>query len=299
LLSFGLITDLQYADVDDRWDFMKIAERHYRNSLNLLKNAVAEWKKEAEIKFIVQLGDLIDGLNHKNNYSDEALKLVLDQFQDYKVYHLVGNHELYNYNRNDLKNKLSSGYYDFLPHPKWRFVVLDGYEICTIQKETEESAYQYLSQYNPNDLRKPGVDWSCGLTGLNQRFMPYNGGVSEEQLKWFDQILDESIKAGQNVIVLSHLPIAPGSCSSLCLLWNYDKVLDIIYSKGNVVKAVLAGHDHPGGFIRDSKGIYHKTFEAVLEAPIGSEAHCTIQLYEDKIIIKGNGIIPSDTWLFT
>jgi len=43
--------------------------------------------------------------------------------------------------------------------------------------------------------------------------MPFNGGVSESQLEWLKQVLDESDKAGQKVIILSHVPLGPGSCN--------------------------------------------------------------------------------------
>jgi len=279
--------------------FTKKAERHYRNSLTVLKNAIQDWKNKGEISFIAQLGDLLDGLNKKNKTSEESLSLLVDQFLDFQVHHLVGNHELYNFRRSELKNKLCSGYYHFSPHPQWKFILLDAFEFCTIQPETEQSAIQYLRQFNPNQVDKSHVDWKKGLVGLNQRFMPYNGAVSDEQLKWLNEVLDEAVKDGQKVIILSHVPIGPGSCNPLCLLWNYDKVLEILYSKSNSVKAILAGHDHGGGFIRDEHGIYHSTFKAALEAPIGQNAHCTIEVYSDKLIIKGNGIIKDDIWMIT
>jgi len=141
------------------------------------------------------------------------------------------------------------------------------------------------------------VDWTKNLVGLNQRFMPYNGALSDDQLIWLNNILDDAVKEGQKVIILSHVPICPGACSDKCLLWNYDKVLEIIYSKPNCVKAILAGHDHSGGFKRDEHGIYHCTFKSVLEAPIGQNAYCTIKVYSHKLVIKGNGIINDDLWI--
>jgi len=148
---------------------------------------------------------------------------------------------------------------------------------------------------NPNQV-EINADWAKGLSGLDRRFMPFNGAVSDAQLEWLNTVLDEAVKEGQNVIILTHVPIAPGSCSDKCLLWNYDKVLEIVHSKA-CVKAILAGHDHSGGFIRDGHDIYHCTFKAVLEAPLGKNAHCTIQVYANRLVIKGNGIINDDIWM--
>jgi len=293
LFSFGLITDIQYADIDDGWDYHKITARHYRNSLTLLQNAVEDWKQKGEISFVTQLGDIIDGLNKQSSLSEISLKKVLDQFLDYQVHHLVGNHELYNFGRAKLKETpLNHSYYHFSPHPHWRFILLDGFEFSTIVPETRESALEYLKQNNPNR-----ADGEKDIHGTHLRFMPFNGAVSESQLEWLKQVLDESDNAGQKVIILSHVPLGPGACNPKNLLWNYDKVLEILYSKQNCVQAVMAGHDHKGGFHRDSHGIYHCTFPAVLEAPLGQNAHCTVNVYSHKIDIKGNGIIKDDVWL--
>jgi len=74
LFSFGLITDIQYADIDDGWDYNKTSARRYRNSLTLLQNAVEDWKQKGEISFVTQLGDIIDGLNKKTSASEISLK---------------------------------------------------------------------------------------------------------------------------------------------------------------------------------------------------------------------------------
>jgi len=39
IISFGLITDIHYADNEDRWNYEKTFLRRYRNSLNLVDQA--------------------------------------------------------------------------------------------------------------------------------------------------------------------------------------------------------------------------------------------------------------------
>lgn len=53
LLSFGLITDVQYANTDSE------GERHYQESIPKLKAAVADLVQE-KLPFTLHLGDAID-----------------------------------------------------------------------------------------------------------------------------------------------------------------------------------------------------------------------------------------------
>lgn len=90
LFSFGLLTDIQYADTEMRLNFTKTEERQYREALRMTRRAVMHWSGlEADqstsnsklqpiiktndqpiqgttrhpVSFVVHLGDLIDGLN--------------------------------------------------------------------------------------------------------------------------------------------------------------------------------------------------------------------------------------------
>lgn len=58
----------------------------------------------------------------------------------------------------------------FLAHKLFRFVVIDPYEICTIDPKTQDEAVKFLKQFNPNDVLSSDKDWATGLTGLTRRF---------------------------------------------------------------------------------------------------------------------------------
>jgi len=228
---------------------------------------------------------------------------LLKEFGDFKVYHLIGNHDLYNFNREALHSLLKTqpinnvGYYDFSPHPGWKIVILDSFDFCIIQPETREAALAYLKQFNPNDCESRKADWGKGLSGVNLRFLPYNGALSTAQLQWLNQTLEKATALKEKVIILGHVPICPGSCTPTTLLWNYDEVLKIIHSYRCVV-ACLAGHDHQGGYMRDDHGIHHKSFEAPLETPIGMDAYGVVHVYQNKLVLQGSGVVDSDTWNF-
>lgn len=177
--TFGIIADVQYADIDDGLNYSKTRTRYYRNSLNLLRSAIQGWKEERVIpSFILQLGDIIDGYNNKHGASGRALKTVVNEFESslVKVHHVWGNHEFYNFNRNALfaseinsarKAEPGSGLidddiyaYHFSPAPKFRFVVLDAYDTSVVGRDPTNEKYnqamKILQEHNQNeDLNHP------------------------------------------------------------------------------------------------------------------------------------------------
>ena len=74
--------------------------RYYRNSINLVKEAVKDWRSNHDLKFVIQLGDLIDGKSNAINDSARALDVVLTELKNSfresnteEILHIWGNHE--------------------------------------------------------------------------------------------------------------------------------------------------------------------------------------------------------------
>ncbi|KAJ8413750.1 hypothetical protein AAFF_G00082570 [Aldrovandia affinis] len=315
LFTFGVIADIQYADIEDGFNFKHTRKRYYRNSLRLLRRANEKWKSEAvQPRFIIQLGDVIDGYNKKYDASERALETVVNELDKsaIEVHHVWGNHEFYNFSRDDLmmsalNSKTVDGTmaedavqscsvsdteesyaYHFSPAPYFRFVVLDAYDLSIIGRKEPSTRYyealEMLQAHNDNDdLNHPPV-----AEGLEQRFVKFNGGFSQGQLDWLDRLLTLSDEKLEKVVVVSHLPVHPYSTDPICLAWNYDRVLSILHSHKSVV-CFMAGHDHDGGYYRDASGVHHLTFEGVIETPPESEAFGTVYVYEDRMALKGNG----------
>ena len=135
LFSFGVIADVQHADLDDAYNFHRTFMRYYRHALEKFKEAVKTWN-ENKVDFAVQLGDIIDGFSKKHGHRDKDFQNLLNVVKDFKstglpvrkvgdVYvpiddgcyddmspymcHLWGNHEFYNYSRSELwKSDLNS-----------------------------------------------------------------------------------------------------------------------------------------------------------------------------------------------
>ncbi|KAI7754813.1 hypothetical protein M8C21_018812, partial [Ambrosia artemisiifolia] len=102
LFSFGVITDVQYADIPDGRSFLGVP-RYYRNSILVLQKAIKSWNNHQNLRFSLNLGDIVDGFCPKDQ-SLEAVKKVVTEFDkfDGPVYHMIGNHCLYNLPRSKL-----------------------------------------------------------------------------------------------------------------------------------------------------------------------------------------------------
>lgn len=182
LFTFGVIADIQYADIDDGFNFKHTRQRYYRTGLRLLHNAQDMWTTAAvKPKFILQLGDIIDGFNKRYDASDRALEAVMREFNSspVEVHHVWGNHEFYNFSRAALfQSKLNSTphcdrgsrpqtgdiyAYHFSPAPRFRFVVLDAYDVSLLGREKSSVQYtdalKLLREHNDNDdlNHPPGI----------------------------------------------------------------------------------------------------------------------------------------------
>ncbi|TKS90214.1 Manganese-dependent ADP-ribose/CDP-alcohol diphosphatase [Collichthys lucidus] len=314
LFTFGVIADIQYADIDDGYNYSRTRRRYYRSSLQLLRNAQESWSESAvKPDFILQLGDIIDGFNKGRGASDRALDSVLREFNSspVEVHHVWGNHEFYNFSRGALlSSKLNTTVhtdeslrgaqpdsdvyaYHFSPFPGFTFVVLDAYDVSLLGREESSAQYKdamsLIKQYNNNeDLNCPPASVS---EALQRRFTMFNGGFSKDQLDWLHTVLRSADEKQERVTIVCHLPIHPYSTDPICLAWNFDKLLAIIRSHSSVV-CFMAGHDHDGGYHCDNEtGVHHVTFEGVIETPPDSSAFGTVSVYEDRMVLKGSGRI--------
>jgi len=297
LFSFGVIADVQWADLDDGFNFARTTRRCYRGALTQLGAAVDWWTALAEPPiFIAQLGDLIDGQNAKRGQSESALRAALAHLSRApgRVVNLVGNHELYNFDRGELARRLGTApggkeFYGFSPAEGWRVLVLDAYQEAIIgladDDPRRQTGMRTITKHNPNDV-VGGTDWFSGMSGEERRFVPYNGGLGREQIRWLRAELSEAAAAGERVIVLSHVILHPQACDGTTMAWDYPKALEAIHSAGCVV-AVLCGHDHKGKVHRDAHGVHHLTFCSPLNR--GSEGHAygLVRVHNDRLELRG------------
>jgi manganese-dependent ADP-ribose/CDP-alcohol diphosphatase len=314
-LTFGVIADIQHAPIPDGYSYAGVP-RYYSHAIDVARHAADHFQND-KVSLVLNLGDIVDGKCQdiaKNGGEplpagiDPGLKVIddvvqaLSSYQHGPILHAYGNHCLYNADRETLQSKLGIpfvkepcgdlvGYWSHVQKGV-RFVILDSYDIskshrCKLTSQKHSEAHEILSKNNPN---YPDNENSPeGLVGVAKRFVAFNGGVGSVQLEWLRNTLNLARENNERVIILSHQPIHPGSSSPTCLVWNYREVLTALREYRDVVLASFSGHAHAGGYKRDDSGIHFRVFEAALESPHPHKTYGMVDLYDDRMEIRGFG----------
>ena len=293
--------------------------RYYRHALSAARHAAEHFQKE-KVDIVVNLGDIVDGKcqeieqtaeTKSNNPGIQAIRDVLSALSAYThgdLLHTYGNHELYNVNRKELGELLSIpffsepcgeqvGYRSHLvqkENTRLRFVIIDTYDIavggrCETSSNKRKLAEALLFENNPN-FALGNENSPEGLEGLKRRYVAFNGGVGEIQMQWLRDTLEASKESDEKVIVLSHQPLYPDSSNAVCLAWNYDEILDLLKEYSDTVIASFSGHAHRGGYKRcEDSGIHFRVFEAALESPDPIKTYALVDVYDDRIEVRGSG----------
>ncbi|KAK9816313.1 hypothetical protein WJX74_010391 [Apatococcus lobatus] len=297
LFTFGVISDIQYADVPDGTSYTGTS-RYYRAAMDSMERAVAGWQ-EQDVAFGMHLGDILDGY-HPKDKSEASLAQLLERFGrlNRPVYHMIGNHCLYNLSRPVLNEQLGMGgpetasYYAFQPHSLWRFLVLDGYDLSLLgwppEHPNHQQALQILEEHNPNEEKNSPE----GLVGTQRRFVKFGGGLSSEQLEWMRCELGQAASQGQRALVFCHLPMHRDSSPPAALMWNYPEAMAIIRNSG-CVAAVFSGHAHQDGYGVDAEGIQYRVLNGVIETEPGCDCYGVMHVYENMLRLVGYGNVAS------
>lgn len=300
ICEFGIITDSQYADIDDCQVYGRT--RYYRSSLNQVKKAISDWsKKKSHFKFVLQLGDIIEGF--RGNKLNRVLHLneILNEFSKLNkpVYHCWGNHEMYAFKLDYLaqselntarvlNQNLESNYYFLDITDKLRLICLNQYEISLYENDPVK-----LNEIKTqtDEITKIRETISKDLNEINflNRFKAYNGAISKTQYDWLGDQLNECKLNNKKVILCGHIPLVVEASSYDGICWNAVEILNLIGSFKSVVVLYLAGHQHSGGYYYDKDlNLHHLTVNAILETSPDNfyNAYVNVKVFENKLIIK-------------
>lgn len=187
-------------------------------------------------------------------------------------------------------------YYSFRPVSGIKVIALDCFEISTIGYNKKGDNYNQaadLMQKYHGHIDDVLWDTDGHLEGLDRRFQSQNGGISDRQLNWLDNELNESDSRNEKVIVFGHCCLHPMSCDATCLLWNFDQVLDTFGRHPSVI-CYLSGHAHNAGHCLDVQtGIHYLVFHGVIESDPMFNAFATLTLFNNQLIVEGKGSEPS------
>ena len=257
LFRFGAIADCQYCKETS-------AGRKYNLSPKKLAACVKHYNK-LDLAFVVHLGDFIDR-------DFESFDVVIPIYNRLKAphYHVLGNHDFSVADdkkalvpkRMGLKNR----YYDFT-HKGWRFIVLDGNDLS-------------LYAYPKNDPRTKAA------TAFHRRLKAgtptWNGGVSDQQLKWIESRLKLATQAKERVILFCHFPVFPADIHNL---WNHEAVTSLL-AKYPCVAAYINGHNHGGNYGKNGT-IHYLTLKGMVDTE--KSAYSIIEVHKNERTVSGYG----------
>ena len=263
IFSFGVVTDIQYADAD------KKGNRDYRNSVNKLEKCVDELNGH-ELAFVVTLGDMID---HDYVSFDKPLA-ALGKLKA-PLYNILGNHdfEVDDQYKNQIRKrlKIKIGYFNFKIN-NMVFIVLDGSDVSTF------ASVKGTKQSRNGEAKFEEVK----NAGLNNAYI-WNGGIGDIQLNWLEKSLKKADTDNKKVIIFCHWPLLPENGTQL---WNNRELLSLINTHPSVV-AWIAGHHHAGGYVKN-KNVHHLILKGMVEA-LSETSFGIMDVYPDKLVIRGFG----------
>lgn len=263
LLSFGLLTDVQYADAEPS------GERHYRASIPKLKAAVATLAKE-NLPFTLHLGDMID-----HDFSSYAAVLPLLEPLGQPVHHLLGNHDYSVTDAEKARVVSTLG----MPHDYY-MVRRSGVRLLLLDT-TDLASYKHPADSGQAQRATKMLSQLAATGAANAQ--PWNGGVGECQLAWLARELTAADAAGEKVILCGHHPILPADGHQI---WTAAAVLGLIDQHPCVI-AYFNGHNHAGSeMVRN--GVPFITFKSILHQP-DTTAFAIIHLHADRLDITGHG----------
>jgi manganese-dependent ADP-ribose/CDP-alcohol diphosphatase len=263
LFTFGVIADVQYADIPDA------GTRHYRKSPAKLAEAVAHFNM-AEVGFVFSLGDFInDNIKGFDTLNSITSRLSMP------LYHVAGNHDFdpafpgikATIDRMALK-RLN---YTF-SNQEWRFIILNGNDISLYTNKKGSAGYR-KAEAMLGELKAQGLPQA----------QPWNGAIGTRQLKWLEKELYKAEMNGERVILACHFPIQ--SAKREGRLWNSNEVNTLISRYPNVF-AFFAGHGHISQHL-PVNGIHHIMFRGIVEE--SDNAWAIVSVFSDHIVIEGFG----------
>lgn len=226
-LKFVQMSDIHYTIKKNDTSYKLLSQTR-----PLLEDAISQINKTKKINFVIITGD---GINKPEQDSFDQLSDLLNTLK-YPWYFAIGNHDttttgeftkqrlLTSLKEQNKNFKFDSTYYTFKPKAGFRVIVLDG------AKDVGHTSH---------------------------------GRISEPQLCWLDNVLNQSKK--DNVLIFLHFPlIPPYDCKGHEII-NADEFQEIL-GKYNMPIAIFTGHYHAAK-IRTRGNILHVSSPALATYP--------------------------------
>lgn len=250
-LTFGVVTDVHYADTETR------GSRHYRDSLSKLTAAMEEFHHR-DVAFVAELGDLINAGPSKKaelEYLEAVCKIL--KAVDAPKHFVLGNHCVDSLTKAEFLEACGRPaeptYYSFDVRG-YHFVVLDA------------------------NFREDGTPYRAGNFHWTDTWIP------QRQREWLRRDLANA--EGLPTVVFIHQNLHDEKDPHG--VKNAPEVRKVLESSGDVI-AVFQGHMHSGGRVRIG-GIPYITLRAMVEGPgLENNAFALVTLRGRNVGLKGFG----------
>jgi len=265
-LHIGIVADVHVHDTDSPAEGKVMV--NYAERLAAFVDAMNAWPADA----VLQLGDLVNGAFVLGGLTGDPMRigalleeaLVLLSGLDAPLYHVLGNHDMYDLSKPDVLAAmgLEQGAYSF-DRGGYHFAVLDA-------------------EFNPDG------------TPYDHVFMRTKGCIPPEQVAW---LAADLAATDLPTIVAIHQPLDSNfeSLAGGPPVVNHLEVQGVLRDSG-VVIAVLQGHDHENRYT-EIDGIHYVTFAAMVDHTEPSPptfAQMTLDPVERAIRIEGFGL--QESW---
>lgn len=250
-LTFGLVTDVHYADADTK------GSRHYRDSLQKLAAAVEEFRRQ-KVAFVVELGDLINAGPSKEA-EFEYLRTAREVLKplDVPKHFVLGNHCVDTLTKAEFLKGCGRD-----AEPTYYSFDMDGYHFVVLDA----------------DFLEDGTPYAAGNFQWTDTWIP------KGEQEWLEDDLAKS--KGRPTIIFVHQNLHDEK--NVHGVKNAPEVRSILEASGDVI-AVFQGHMHSGGLVNVG-GIPYCTLRAMVEGP-GAEnnAFAAVRLQGRTVEFNGFG----------
>ncbi len=171
------------------------------------------------------------------------------------------------------------------------FLALGNHDVGNGEGDYDELLNRYLSYHNfflKNDIDKPyyyRVINGCYMIFLaTEELCVHSFSMSDEQMTWLRDTLDEASESGNPVFVFSHHP--------LDYIENDDEYIlyDILNDYKNTYH--IHGHTHWDYYMYEEEGVICTNLSRVTDDGIG----VTIEVYDDEVLFRERDFI-NGVWL--
>ena len=211
-LKFGFVTDLHSYSKNLRNEKDGVVGREVsRNFTPNLNYFIFKMNEEFRPDFVIENGDFIEG----GEESEIDFKATLNFFDKIIApkYHVLGNHELTNMNKNEWLGLVGYGRtYYYFDKEDYRMIVLDG---------------NFMPNYS-------------GETSIHKDLNYYPGYVSAEQIRWLTDLLSKS-EDKKTFVFIHQPPIQNSEFKDSSYFVTNGGVLRSLFEKYKV-QAVFSGH---------------------------------------------------------